>query len=94
MDTLAGQVSQLVPALIRGFLTSVQMDNAILTAQEDTSLTIMMRHAMDRAPFGMGTTMTPIALIAGTTGRGLTAVTLIAWMTILQVYIGHPLIQS
>ena len=76
-------MSQVVPARIRRFPPLVQMANAMLIARTGGYLQIMMEFAMDRANFGMGSIMSPIALMISTQGLGRTLITTIVWQTIL-----------
>jgi hypothetical protein len=94
MDTLAGKVLQVLPARIRCFLTSVQINNAMLTALQDSPLQIMMRTATDHATFGMGPSLAPFALIITTQRRGLTQLSMFVWPPFLQLQVWHPLIHS
>ena len=59
-------------ALISRFPTSVLMENAMLIAQQDRPLQIMMRTAMNLANIGMGSTLAHNALTMSTKGRDLT----------------------
>jgi hypothetical protein len=83
-----------VPARIRRFPTSVQMDNAMLTARPGGHLSIMMRSAMNRVAVVMESILASFALILITDARGRTIVIQNVLMTLLQIQIGLHMIQT